>query len=129
MFTTWLVFQLAGIGTSVMLAASEATEEVCTCPGGAKATTCPMHHGGGSRGSAAHHGTAEGTPTDETNSCALTSTNPPANLALLGLTAGAGILPRGVVIDGAAPICGRAVMPSTNPSFRSELPDLPPPRV
>jgi hypothetical protein len=128
MFTTWLIFQLAGIGASVVLAATEAIEEVCTCPGGAQATTCPMHHGAGSRGSAAHHAT-DSSPADAAKRCAVNSTNPPTDLALLALAGGAGVLPHAVVIDDTVQICGRASLFSTNPSFRTELPDSPPPRA
>ena len=128
MFTTWLMFQLAGIGASVVLAATEAIEEACTCPGGAHGTTCPMHHGAASRSPNARYATGR-TNTNLVNRCAMNSTNPPTDLALLALAGGAGILPGSAVIDQAAQICGRTSLLSTNPSFRTELPDSPPPRA
>src|SRR5713226_3080738 len=80
MLATCLVFQLVGSAAPLIAAAGSALQEACTCPGGAHATTCPMHHG------------KEATRKDSTNRCAVTNAYPPTDLALLALAGGAGVL-------------------------------------
>jgi hypothetical protein len=116
MLAAWLVFQLVGITAPLIAATGSALQEACTCPGGAHATTCPMHHG-------------KETPKDSTNRCSMTNAYAPADLALLALAGGAGLLPRLVTSDSVDKALARVMLSFDILSSRSELPDSPPPRT
>ena len=113
-----LVFQLVGIIAPLALsAAGGSIIEVCTCPGGTHATTCPMHHG------------KDGGSSNDSNRCAMRSASAPTDLFLLTLGTGAGILPSlnsFNVVDEPS-----AIPVNTVSSVRSQaaFPDSPPPRT
>ncbi|MDR1989647.1 MAG: hypothetical protein LBQ09_05390 [Acidobacteriaceae bacterium] len=112
----WLLVQLAGAVTPVVLMAADAIAgEQCTCPLGDHAT-CPMHH-------------STAMPKPDTGQCAMKSTCAPMDAALLGMAGGIGVLvmpstvhitlqQTATVADLAAPVVARV-----------ELPDAPPPRI
>jgi hypothetical protein len=113
----WLSCQAAGfLGAPVALALTlhAAAEESCACPGGDH-RTCPMHHGQGAGDGAARHG------------CVFQNASTPGDAALLSLVGAAGVLPQ---VEGAAAPAGPepVARPVFSIQFRSDLPDLPPPR-
>jgi hypothetical protein len=118
LFTLSLVLQLASAGAPLVLSAADPEfTELCTCPGSAHGTTCPMHHGKTNPSS------------EQTNRCALRSATLPTDLALLTLVSGAGIIPPSIEFDVAEQ--SSAIEPSAEPAFiqRPTLPDSPPPRA
>jgi hypothetical protein len=138
MLAVWLVFQVAGIGAPLLAATGIVLEDACTCPAGVPGATCPMHHSGSpaqaerhDNGTPAHvgHHTNEGAPDDQTNRCAMKNAYPPTDLALLGLSGGAGVLPQLLAFDAVEQAYTRISLQSWHLTSRTELPDSPPPRA
>jgi len=107
----WLFIQLSALAAPVVLVAAGApAEELCTCAGGDH-ETCPMHHGS----------------SQSASTCAMRSTCAPTNIALLSLSAGAGVLPQATSLE---PESVSAPIGLRQPHLlvRAVLSDSPPPR-
>jgi hypothetical protein len=116
LLSLWLIGQLVALAAPAVLAAAGSTpvEQLCTCPGGDH-ETCPMHHG-----------TASTQP--PTSDCAMSSRCAPADVALLSMAGGIGVLPVAVTI--ATPQTVLTVAPHAHPTLDlSASLETPPPRA
>jgi hypothetical protein len=113
---TWLVLQLAGVLSPVVLAATSVvgSEELCTCPDTEPGATCPMHHD-----STTNH--------QDDSTCRIQNTRSGPAISLLSLESGMGLLPSTATLSFVLTVGSVDSMPAT-PLTRTDLPDAPPPR-
>jgi hypothetical protein len=114
-----LVFQLGEMIAPLVLSPADAAD-MCTCPGGTRAATCPMHHGKDDGSSGRSSGAK--------NRCAMRSGSLPSDLALLTMGAGAGVLPALSSFDVAEVFSASLPVLVSSPIVRADFPDSPPPR-
>jgi hypothetical protein len=109
----WLFVQLTACAAPVVLAAAfgAPAEELCTCASGDH-ETCPMHHGSSQGGA---------------GTCAMRGTCTPTDIALLSMSAVAGVLPQGIAV-GPADRSTLLSFSDSEPLTIPVLPDSPPPR-
>lgn len=113
----WLFVQVAALSAAPVVFAATATlvaADGCECPDAASGGSCPMHHDVTSTG-------------DETTACHMRGSCAAADVALLALAGGAGVLSQPMacaqdpVVSYVRPV--RATLVS-----QSDVPDSPPPR-
>ena len=114
----WILFQIAGLATPVVLAAAGYSngEEFCDCPEEVAGATCPMHHGKTPRHAAQKPG-----------ECRLQNACAPTDAALLSMFSGVGVMPTTTSIPVLATSQPVAVSASLLRHFLI-VPEAPPPR-